>query len=49
MKTSKTRRIEEEGGIGLLYTKAVRLSLPDSDRYDIKVVVRISFKVGRKI
>jgi hypothetical protein len=40
MKTSKTRRIEEE---------AVRLSSPDSDRHDIKVAVRISFEVGRKI
>jgi hypothetical protein len=49
MKTSKTRRIEEEGGIGPLRTKAVRLSSPDSDRHDIKVAVRISFEVGRKI
>jgi hypothetical protein len=48
MKTSKTRRIEEEG-TRKLRTKAVRLSSPDSDWQDIKVAVRINFEVGRKM
>jgi hypothetical protein len=47
MMTSKSRKIEEDAGS--LRTRAVRLCSPNGDGYDSKVVVRISFEVGRRL
>jgi hypothetical protein len=44
---SKLRKIEEDAGS--LRTRAVRLCSPNGDGCDSKLVVRISFKVGRRL
>jgi hypothetical protein len=44
MKTSKTRRIEEDAG--KLLTNAVRISFLNGDSYDSKLEVKMNFDMG---
>lgn len=47
MKTSKTRKIEED--VGQLRSDAVRISFPNGDNYDSKLEVKMNFDMGRKV